>query len=161
MSTIRRRRVIKRARSLSDAMDMCMEHAEQKLRRPLKRVADLMGERYDWLHNCLSKGTLPANKIATFELACGATCVTEWICANAHLLAVEIPSGRKLKEADVMSLKQHFDDAVGQLIGFYKGEVEQGETLAALAALMSEVGWHSANVERANCPELELFGEAK
>lgn len=159
MSAIRRRRVIKRARSLSDAMDMCMEHAQRKHQRPLKRVADLMGTPYATVHDWLSKGSLPANKIAPFEFACGATYVTEWICANAHLLAVEMPSGRALKETDVLSLNQHFLEATALLIGFFKGESGQDETIAELDALMGELGWHRANVERAACPELELFGE--
>ena len=161
MGLIRGRRAIKRARSLSDAMDLCMEHAERKLKRPLKRVADLMGEKYDTLHDWLSKGALPANKIAPFELACGATYVTEWLCANAHLLAVEMPTGRKLTETDVLELNQHMSEATALLIGFFKGQADQDETIAALDQVMGEVGWHKANVERAECPELELFGETK
>ena len=161
MSAIRRRRAIKRARSLSDAMDMCMEHALNQHRRPLKRVADLMGEKYDTLHDWFSKGTLSANKIAPFEHTCGATYVTAWICANAHLLAVEMPSGRQLKETDVLALNQHFAEAMAMLIGYFKGEADQDETIADLDALMGDIGWHRANVERASSPELELFGSGK
>lgn len=161
MGLIRHRRVIKRAQSLSDAMDMCMAHADRKLKRPLKRVADLMGEKYDTLHDWLSKGSLQANKIAPFELACGATYVTEWICANAHLLAFEAPSGRQLKETDVLELNQHMAEATALLIGCFKGESDRGETIAALDSLMCEVGWHRVNVERSESPELELFGEMK
>lgn len=138
-----------------------MEHAQQKHQRPLKRVADLMGVPYATVYDWLAKGSLPAAKIAGFEFACGATYVTEWICANAHLLAVEMPSGRKLKETDVLSLNQNFSEAMAMLIGFFKGEAEQDETIAQLDSLMGSLGWHRANVERAESPELELFGEAK
>ena len=161
MGLIRHRRMIKRAQSLSDAMDMCMANADRKLKRPLKRVADLMGEKYDTLHDWLSKGSLPANKIAPFELACGVTYVTEWICANAHLLAIETPTGRQLKETDVLELNQHVAEVMALLIGFSRGKSDQDETVAGLTALMGEIGWHRANVERAESPELELFGEMK
>lgn len=124
-------------------------------------VSDLMGAAYATVYDWLSKGTLPANKIAPFEFACGANYVTEWICANAHLLAVEMPSGRQIKETDVLGLNQHFLEATALLIGFFKGEAGQDETIAELDALMGELGWHRANVERADSPELELFGEMK
>ena len=66
-----------------------------------------------------------------------------------------------MQATDAMDLQQHFAASMALLIGFYKGESDQDETVAELTALMGEIGWHRANVERATCPELELFGETK
>lgn len=161
MSAIRRRRTIKRARSLSDAMDMCAGHADQKLRRPLKAVAGLMDKDYHAVYGWLKAGDIWASQIRPFERACGATFVTEWLCANAHLLAVKMPAGRAVQGTDVLDLNQNFAAVIGLMIAFSKGEAEQDDLLSAMDSLMGEIAWHRANADRARSPELDLFGETK
>lgn len=154
----RGRRSRGRAFTLSEAQQRCLEHALRHHNRGLKRIADLVGKKYDTLHNYLANDSMPIALIGAFEHACGATYLTEFLCAQAHLLAVEMPTGRKLQESDVMALQASFSDAMGLLIRFYQGEADQESTLSALDALMSEIGWQRANVERAKSPELPLFG---
>ncbi len=157
MTFPRRKRTRRVPSSLGDAAQACLDHALKQHNRGVKRVADLMGLKLDTLYKKLAEDRITVAEVATFEYACGATYLTEFLCAQAHLQAIEMPNGRQLQATDVMELQQHFSEAVGLLIGFYKGEADQDETLSALATLMGEIGWHRANVERANSPELALF----
>ncbi len=149
-----------RARSLLEAMELCLEYAREKHNRSIDRVCDLMGEHststvYKWL----ATGRLPAIQIRPFEHACGATFVSEYLAASAHLLAVRMPTGKAADETDVMELQAGFSEAVAILIRFYKGDADADATLAALDHTMNAVAWHRANVERSSEPELSLFGD--
>ena len=157
----RRKRSVRVPSSLADAVQSNLDHAMKQHNRGVKRVADLMGLELSTLYKKMGENRLTVAELAAFEHACGATHVTAYLCAQAHLLAVEMPSGRKLQAVDAMDLQQHFAEAMALLIGFYKGDSDQEETLASLSGLMGEIGWHRANVERAKCPELGLFGEEK
>jgi hypothetical protein len=158
MSIGKRKRTLRRASSIDDAMQLCLEAAMRKHNRGPKRISELMGAKLDTFYKWLAESRMPINMIGAFENACGATYLTEYLCANAHLLAVEIPTGRKLTEKNVMDLQASFSDAMGMLIRFYKGDVDRDETLAGLDQLMADLGWHKANVERADEPELEFGG---
>lgn len=157
-----RRKVAKRPTSLDAAVHQCLDHALAEHNRGAKRVAELCGLKLDTLYKQVAECRLPINLLAPFEAACGAHYITEYLCASAHLLAVEMPVGRRLTETDVMTLQGSFGEAVGTLVRFYQGAAGAEETVAELTALMGEIGWHRANVERAQAPELGLFeGERK
>lgn len=156
MTTPRRKRYQRIPSSLCEAIQLCLDHALAN-QRPPKRISDLMGVKLDTLYKWLAENRIPANMINPFEHACQATYLTQYLCAQAHLLAIEMPNGRKLKAGDVMDLQQNFNNAMSLLIGFYKGEAGQEETVCSLASLMGEVAYHKANVERAAAPELSLF----
>lgn len=159
MTTYRRKRTRRLPSSLADAIQASLDHALKHHNRGVKRLAELMGVKLDTLYKWIAECRIPMNMLASFENACCSTYVTEYLCAQAHLLAVEIPTGRTVKETDVMALQQSFSDAVSLLIRFYKGDAAQDQTMAELTTLMGEIGWHRANVERAGSPELALFGE--
>lgn len=161
MTFPRRKRPVRVPSSLSDAIQANLDHAIKQHNRGTKRVADLMGLELSTLYKKMGDGRISVSELAAFEHACGSTYVTEYLCAQAHLLAVEMPAGRKLQPVDAMDLQQHFAEAMALLIGFYKGDADQDETLSALSSLMGEIGWHRANVERAKSPELALFGDEK
>jgi len=112
------------------------------------------------LYRYMSDLSMPVSMLAGFEHACGATYVAEYLAAQAHLLAVEMPRGRALKQMDVADLQAGFADATGLLIRFYQGKAGAEETLAALTEVMGGLGWHRANVQKAPAPELDLFGDA-
>lgn len=158
MTTSRRPRSSRVPYSLEAAIQACLDHALKRHNRGAKRIAELMGIKLDTLYKWIADTRIPSNMIGSFEHACGATVVTQYLCAQAHLLAVEMPNGRRLVDTDVMELQQHFAESLAMLIRFYRGEENRDDTVAALSALMGEVGWHRANVERADSPELELFG---
>lgn len=143
--------------SLSDAHQQCLDYALKKFNRSPKRIADLMGVKIDTLYKWLAENRIPANMIGPFEYACGATFLTQYLCAQAHLLAVEMPRGRKVNAGDVMDLQHSFAESIALLILFYKGDSDQQETVTSLQSLMGRVAWHKANVERAASPELNLF----
>ena len=149
----------RRASSIGDATQMCLEFAMKKHNRGVKRVADLMGVLLTTLYKWMGESRMPVNMIAPFESACGVTYVTEYLCAQAHLLAVEMPSGRKLTQTDVMQLQMHFAETTSMLIGFNDSGADGEGTAAALTGLMGEIGWHRANVEKCTQPELPLFEE--
>lgn len=161
MSPAPRKRPVRIPSNLLEATKACMENALKKHNRGLQRVAELMNIGESALYKKIGDGRITTGELAAFEHICGATYITEFLCARAHLLAVEMPTGRKLQAADVMEMQQHFSEAMALLIGFFKGEADQDETLSALTSLMGEIGWHRANVERASSPEFELFGETK
>jgi len=161
MTFPRRKRPVRIPSSLADAVQANLDYAIKHHNRGVKRVADLMGLELSTLYKKIGESRITVGELATFEHACGATYLTEYLCAQAHLLAVEMPAGRKLQAVDAMDLQQHFAEAMALLIGFYKGQSDQEETLNSLSGLMGEIGWHRANVERANSPELALFGGEK
>lgn len=161
MNVVRRKRSARIPSSLSDAVQACLDYAMKRHNRGIKRVAELMGMKLDTLYKKIAEDRISTGELAAFEHACGATYVTEYLCAQAHLLAVEIPSGRRVQATDVIEVQQHFSESMALLIGFFKGESNQDETIESLSSLMGEIGWHRANVERASSPELELFGDTK
>lgn len=158
--TVTKRRFKKLAHSFGEATQLCLEFAMRKHNRGTKRVADLMGVKLDTLYKYLAEDRMPIGLVSAFENACGVTYVTEYMCAQAHLLAVEMPAGRKLTPTDVMQLQKHFSEVAALLISFHENAVEGDETAAALTCLMGELGWHRANVERCIQPELALFETA-
>lgn len=158
MTTRVGRRSQRRANSIGEATQLCLEFAMKKHNRSAKRIADLMGAQLHTLYKWLGETRMPINMIAPFEAACGVTYVTEYLCAQAHLLAVEMPSGRKLTQTDVMQLQKHFSETTSMLIDFNDHGTDGEETTAALTVLMGEIGWHRANVERCTQPDLPLFG---
>lgn len=150
----RRRRI---PSTLEEAIQLNLDHGLKYHNRGPKRIAELMGIKLDTLYKWLAENRIPANMIGPFEYTCGSTYLTQYLCAQAHLLAVEIPTGRRVKAGDVMDLQQLFAQSVQLLIAFYKGESGQDETASSLATLMGQIAWHKANVERASAPELGLF----
>lgn len=152
-----------RARSLTHAMELCIDYARERHNRSVDRICDLMGENStSTLYKWLATGRLPAISIRPFEHACGCVFVSEYLAASAHLLAVPMPTGKTVTETDVLELQSGFADAVSLLIRYYRGETELDTTRAALDAHMAAVAWHRANVERQGDPELGLFdGEAQ
>lgn len=157
MTQLSRKRRARVPSCLGDAIQQCLDHALSRYNRGPKRVAELMGVKLDTLYKWLAEHRIPSNMIGAFEHACGATVLTQYLCAQAHLLAIEMPVGRKVNAGDVMNLQQHFAESMALLIAFYKGESGQEETVTSLQSLMGEVAWHKANVERAASPELDLF----
>jgi hypothetical protein len=159
MNLLNRKHGKRLAHSFGEATQMCLDHSVKRHNRGSKRVADLIGVKLDTLYKWLSEDRMPMNMIGPFENACGVTYVTEYMCAQAHLLAVEMPTGRKLTQTDIMELQRSFSDAISLLIGFQQSSVESSQASCALTGLMGEIGWHRANVERHSQPDLPMFGE--
>jgi hypothetical protein len=143
--------------SLRHALELSKDHARVKLNRSVERIANEMGlADHWWLYKIFQSGRLPANLIRPFETACGINYVTRWIASSGGMLTIEIPSGRKLKDVDLVTLHTGFGTAVQMLTDLYAGKSDTASTIAALTAHMESIAWHRANVAQYSTPELDF-----
>ena len=145
--------------SLRHALELCKEHARERLNRSVERIADEMGITDHWtVYKWLQTGRIPANLIRPFESACGIDYVTRWIAASAGKMLVDIPTGRRLEGTDVVALHNGFGAALQLLTDFYASKAAPGAVIAALTAHLQDVAWHRANVAQFSAPELDFAG---
>lgn len=143
--------------SLRHAFELCKDHARERLNKSVERIADDMGLADHWvLYKYLQKGSMPANLIRPYELACGIDFVTRWFAGSDGRLLVEIATGRKLIHTDIVELHKHFATALELLTQFYIKPDDPTATLAALTTHMEHVAWHRQNVAQHINPQLEL-----
>ncbi|WP_219211905.1 hypothetical protein [Variovorax boronicumulans] len=143
--------------SIRHAMELCKDHARERLNRSVEGIAAEMGLTDHWtLYKWLQNGRIPANLVIPFENACGIDFLTRWLAASKGRLLVEIPNGRPLKSKDVVELHNGFSAAVKLLTDFYAGKAESVETMAALSAHLGDMAWHRANVAQHSNPEFDF-----
>ena len=148
--------------SLRHALELCKDHAREKLNRSVEKIADEMGLADHWiLYKFLQNGRLPATLIRPFENACGTDYLSRWIAASSGKLLVDIPTGRRLTAADVASLHNGFGMALQLLTEFYGGKADPEATLAALTSHLDDIAWHRGNVAQFATPELDFSGGDK
>ncbi len=83
--------------SLRHAFELCKDHARERLNKSVEGIAEDMGLADHWvLYKYLQKGSMPANLIRPYELACGIDFVTRYLAASNGRLLVQIATGRKL-----------------------------------------------------------------
>ena len=143
--------------SLRHAFELCKDHARERLNKSVEGIADDMGLADHWvLYKYLQKGSMPANLIRPYELACGIDFVTRYLAASNGRLLVQIATGRKLTHADIVDLHEHFAKAVQLLTSYYAKPEDPSAALAALTTHMEHVAWHRQNVAQHINPQLEL-----
>ena len=143
--------------SLREAMELCKDHARERLNKSVERIADDMGLADHWvLYKYLQKGSMPANLIRPYELACGIDYVTRWLAGSGGRLLVQIATGRKLVHADIVELHEHFATALKLLTDYYAKPGDPSAALAALTTHMEHVAWHRQNVAQHINPQLDL-----
>lgn len=148
-----------RARSLREAMELCVEYAREVRNLSVEQIADLMGEASKWtLYKWIEAASIPARKIRPFEHACGCTFVTEFLGASAHKLVIDIPKGKAATGLEITELQGRLAEAVGSLIRFYQGGADAEQTESDLTGILADLAFHRENVKRAAQPELGLFG---
>jgi len=155
------RRLRKRASSLPQAMELCLEHARSRHNRSVDQVADLMGLPQKWsLYKWMANGRIPGNLIPPFEHACGADYVSRYLaCSGRPRILIELPRGAKPDSAEISRLQIESGQATALLARFYEGKVGHAETLDALDQVLRGFAWHERNVRRHHAPELGLFEE--
>lgn len=146
-------------RSLSHAMELCVEHARQVHNRSVEQIADLIAlpnkfTLYKWIDTC----RMPSIMIRPFEHACGANYVTEYLASSSHKLLVDIPRGAKADKDDVLKLQLEFNDAIKLLAEFYEGNACAEDTIGTLTAFIARAAGHRENVRKSVAPELDLWG---
>lgn len=143
--------------SLRHAFELCKDHARERLNKSVEGIADDMGLADHWvLYKYLQKGSMPANLIRPYELACGIDFVTRYLAASNGRLLVQIATGRKLNHADIVELHAHFAKAVELLTSYYAKPDDPTAALAALTTHMEHVAWHRQNVAQHINPQLDL-----
>ncbi len=147
-----------RPSSLSEAMELCVEHASAQ-RRPIKVLADLMCVESKTLYRWLAETSMPLNRIRQFEAFCGVALVSEYLClAQGNRVVIAIPSGKKASVADIAQVQANAAAAMALLARFYVQGEGADDTLAAMTRTLSEFAYHRHNVQKSSEPELDLFG---
>ncbi|WP_255497666.1 hypothetical protein [Aquitalea sp. LB_tupeE] len=148
------------ARSLDEAIELCAEHAAEKLRRPAKVMADLMGVELKTYYRWLADSAMPLNRVRQFETFSGASFISDYLClAHGNKVVVSIPAGKHAAVVELASMQANAANAMALLARFYQDRNCLAETVAALSVTLSEVVFHRENVLKAAQPELELFEE--
>lgn len=143
--------------SLRHALELCKDHAREKLNRSVEGIAAEMGLTDHWtLYKWLQNGRMPANLVIPYENACGIDYVTRWLAASKGRLLIEMPTGRQLTDTDVVELHNGFGAALKLLTDFYAGKADPDVTAAALSAHLANVAWHRANVAQHATPEFDF-----
>ena len=143
--------------SLRHAFELCKDHARERLNKSVEGIAEDMGLADHWvLYKYLQKGSMPANLIRPYELACGIDFVTRYLAASNGRLLVQIATGRKLAHADIVELHEHFATALKLLTEYYAKPGVPSAALAALTTHMEHVAWHRQNVAQHINPQLDL-----
>lgn len=145
-----------RPASLQEAVEACVLYAQAHGRLSVDRIADLVGESKWTVYKWMQQGSIPARKIAGFELACGATYITEYLATSARKLVIDLPTGRLPGSADIHAVQDACNAAVGALLAFAKGAVDAPSTIDHLTAAMRLLAHERAQVERHAQPELDL-----
>ena len=143
--------------SLRHAFELCKDHARERLNKSVEGIAEDMGLADHWvLYKYLQKGSMPANLIRPYELACGIDFVTRYLAASNGRLLVQIATGRKLVHADIVELHEHFATALKLLTDYYAKPGDPSAALAALTTHLEHVAWHRQNVAQHINPQLDL-----
>lgn len=138
-------------------MEACIEFARERHQLSIERIADRMGLPSHWaLYKWMQSGSMPIRLIPAFEHACGCQFFTRYLCTAAHLLAVEMPTGRRTAAVDIALVQTQCAEAVTALIEFTAGQRSQPDTLAALTTAMEALATERGHVEKSHQPELPL-----
>lgn len=149
-----------RANSLLEALRLCKEFAQDRKNLSVERIADLMGVTHDSLYKWLATGRMPAILVPAYELACGCHFASEWLAAASGRMVIEIPTGRRVGQTELVQLNTAWAAALQALTTFYAGGADAPQTLATLSTHLQQVAWHHANVDRHATPELDFSTEA-
>lgn len=146
------------AKSLIEALELCKNFAREKKKLSIEQIAELMGVGDEALRKWIRYGTMPINKVPSYEMVCGCTYVSAYQAARDGKLLIEIPTGRQVNAVDVLEMQNTFNHAIGLLMKVASGDAEVDETVAALTSTMCDIAYHRENVQKATAPELDFEG---
>lgn len=149
-----------RPSNLSEAVELCIEYATAKKRRPVKVLADLMGVDSKTLYRWLSDTSMPSNRIRQFEDFCGVSYVSEYLClASGNKVVIDIPAGKRANVTDLAEVQASSSEAISLLARFYQSGAGLDETVAALTTTLTHLAYQRSNVQKAGAPELDFGGD--
>jgi hypothetical protein len=143
-------------KSHTEALRLCKDYAREVHNLSVERIADEMGATADVLYKWLANGSMPLNRIRSYQLACRCNFVSRYMAYSDGNLLIPIPTGKGINDSEMMQLHQSFHGAALMLAGFYKGGVAPEEVMDALVSHMQATGWHHANVQKHLQPELQF-----
>jgi len=147
------------ASNLEEAIELCADHAADKLRRPAKVMADLMGVELKTYYRWLAETSMPLNRLRQFEAFSGASFISDYLClAHGDKVVIRIASGKKADHTDLADIHASFADAMSLLVRFYQHGESLDETVAALTCTLSKLAYQRENISKSGVPELALFG---
>jgi len=92
--------------TIGAAMETCLLYARERHNLSVDRVADRMGANKWSIYKWTANGRMPTALIRPFEHACQSPAwLTKHLCHGAHLLAVPIPTGRRIQPARINELQ--------------------------------------------------------
>lgn len=143
--------------SLRHGSELCVRHAGERLNKGVEQIADIMGEASHWsLYKWMESGRMPAIKIRSFENACGADFMTQYLAHSAGYLLVKVPTGRKAEHRDLNELSRFTHEVMAMLLEFYDSHEGAEEAMQALTQLMEDLAFQRGNIEKHKQPELLL-----
>lgn len=145
------------ARSVQEAIRLCLDYAEHRHNRGAQRIGELIGTTEWTIYKWMSDGSIPSKRIRPFEFACDCTFITEYLAGSAQKLLVDIPSGRPADQSALLDLQNVCNTAVGALTRYYRNEAQTEDVLLAVTDAMKVLAAHRQNVTLADAPELGLF----
>lgn len=146
-------------KDLRDALRACKDHAREKKRLSVERIADLMGVSADCLYKWLGDAKMPVSSIPVYEHVCGVHFVTEYLAAGCGRVVVTIPPGVPADAEDLAALQGQIAEAVARLIRCYRGMEDAAATVDGLTGSIRAMAWHRENVRHLDAPELDLQGD--
>lgn len=144
---------------LLHAMRLCKDHAYERKRLSVERIADLMAVTADLLYKWMSNGRMPSVLIPAYEHICGINFVSRWLSMSANQMVIPIPTGKAVTANDVSQLQALLNTAVGHILEFAAGKAEADATLAAIHAGMAGLAWHHEAIKKHAEPELDFEGD--
>jgi hypothetical protein len=136
---------------------MCADHAAEKLRRPPKVLADLMGVELKTYYRWLADSSMPLNRLRQFEAFCGCGYISEYLCVAGGKVVIDIPIGRGASVATLSQAQANSAQAFALLARFYEDKATAEETVEALSVTLSDLAYQRQNVIKHAEPELGLF----
>lgn len=144
--------------SLLHAFRLCKDHAKERRRLSVERIAELMAVSIDVFYKWMGNGRMPANLIPAYEHICGINFVSRWLSMSANQMVIPIPTGKAVTANDVSQLQALLNTAVGHILEFAAGKVEADAALASIHAGMAGLAWHHEAVRKHQEPELDFEG---
>lgn len=106
----------------------------------------------------LATGRIPGILIPTFEMACGAHFISDWLATSAGRMVIPMPTGRKATEAELLQISEDCAASMRKLAAFYAdpSKADTTELMELLQRHLEQVAFHHHNVGRYQTPELEF-----
>ena len=143
--------------SLLDALRLCKDHAVERKRLSVERIAELMGVTADALYKWLSTGRMPVSLVPVYEHICGIDLVSRYLATSSGRLVIDMPTGQVPGDTSMQDLQMALHGAVGALLNYYKLGADPAVTAAAVMAGLEQLAFHHRNVQQGGAPQLALW----